>query len=218
MKKVGLLFFPLLTSLILAGGAAAHVQLDYPVGGETFVAGEIVDIQWHIVISHPQENWDLYFSYDGGATWEVIQLDLLPSELNYQWTVPQAVTEQARIRIYMDNTGEDYENISGDFTIEEIPTSVHLQGEYPKTFALYSNYPNPFNPATTIEYALPKSSEVLLTIYNLLGHEMARLVDGELSAGYHSVAWDASNVTSGVYFYTLQAGEFVETRKMVLLR
>ena len=88
----------------------------------------------------------------------------------------------------------------------------------PREFALGQNYPNPFNPATTIKYALPRLSQVLLTIYNLRGEEVARLVDGEQPSGYHAATWDASTVSSGIYFYRLQAGEFVGTKKMVLLK
>ena len=88
----------------------------------------------------------------------------------------------------------------------------------PRIFVLLQNYPNPFNPTTTIEYVLPKSAEVLLTIYNLRGQEEARIVEGQRTGGYHRVTWDASNVSSGIYFYRLQAGDFVQTRKMVLLK
>ena len=85
-------------------------------------------------------------------------------------------------------------------------------------FTLSQNHPNPFNPVTTIEYTLSRSGEVSLIIYNILGKEVARLVDGEMTAGNHTANWDASNFASGIYFYRLQAGDFVLTRKMVLLK
>ena len=88
----------------------------------------------------------------------------------------------------------------------------------PQSFVLKQNYPNPFNPVTTIEYFLPRSSEVLLTVYNLRGEEVARLLKGTMPTGNHRVIWDASNVSSSIYFYRLQAGDFVHTRKMVLLK
>ena len=101
----------------------------------------------------------------------------------------------------------------------QIPVSVEEQGvNMPRFYNISQNYPNPFNPTTTIKYALPKSGEVLLAIYDLLGGEVTRLVDGEQSEGYHTVTWDASKVASGIYFYRLQAGDFVQTRKMVLLK
>ena len=88
----------------------------------------------------------------------------------------------------------------------------------PSEYFLVQNYPNPFNPTTTIEYTLPKSREVRLTVYNLLAEEVTSLVDDFQQAGFHKVNWDASNFASGIYFYRLQAGDFVQTRKMVLLK
>jgi hypothetical protein len=95
-----------------------------------------------------------------------------------------------------------------------------------KGFALHQNYPNPFNPRTTIEFNLPKSSQVTLKIFNIHGEIVATVLSTSLLAGSHSVKWDASNMASGVYLYRLRAGEpslstgqsYVETRKMVLMR
>jgi photosystem II stability/assembly factor-like uncharacterized protein len=84
--------------------------------------------------------------------------------------------------------------------------------------ALEQNYPNPFNPSTTIEFDLPKTSEVTLKIFNILGEEIATLVSDRLTAGNYSYEWDAGNMSSGVYLYRLEAGEYVETLKMVLMR
>ncbi len=88
----------------------------------------------------------------------------------------------------------------------------------PKRFLLSQNYPNPFNAITNIQYQLPASSEVLLTIYNLRGDEVLRLVESEQLAGYHQVTWNATNVASGIYFYRIQVGDFVQARKMLLLK
>ena len=95
-------------------------------------------------------------------------------------------------------------------------------GEIIGSYDLKQNFPNPFNPITAIEYSLPSRSEVSLIIFNLRGQEIARLVDEEKPAGAHTVRWNASNVASGIYFYRLQAGPqaggFVQTKKMVLLK
>ncbi len=88
----------------------------------------------------------------------------------------------------------------------------------PKIFLLSQNYPNPFNSITNIQYQLPAASEVLLTIYNIRGQEVLRLVESDQPAGYHQITWNAANVASGMYFYRLRAGNFVQTRKMILLR
>jgi hypothetical protein len=88
----------------------------------------------------------------------------------------------------------------------------------PSGFSLHQNYPNPFNPRTEIGFDLPKSSEVTLKIYNVIGEEVTTLVSERLTAGSYSYEWDASKLASGVYLYRLQAGNYVETRKMVLMK
>jgi len=98
------------------------------------------------------------------------------------------------------------------------PIGTKVSGLLPKEYLLSQNFPNPFNPVTSIEYTLPMASEIVLMIYNIRGENVVRLIEGGQSAGYHSVVWDASNVSSGIYFYRLQAGDFVQTRKMVLLK
>ncbi|MFC1564836.1 right-handed parallel beta-helix repeat-containing protein [candidate division KSB1 bacterium] len=88
----------------------------------------------------------------------------------------------------------------------------------PVTFSLNQNYPNPFNPVTSIKYQLPKASHVTLTVYNIIGQEVARLVDTDMPAGFHSVRWDASRVASGTYIYKIVAGEFTTVKKMVVIK
>jgi hypothetical protein len=90
--------------------------------------------------------------------------------------------------------------------------------EVPRQFGLDQNYPNPFNPSTTIRYGVPERSHVSLAVYNQLGQQVAVLQNGEQEARYHDVKFDASNLPSGVYFYRLQAGSYVETRKLCLVR
>jgi hypothetical protein len=86
----------------------------------------------------------------------------------------------------------------------------------PRGFDLSQNYPNPFNPSTTIRYGLRSRSHVTLTVYNALGQQVATLVQGEQEAGFHEVVFDASGLASGVYLYRLQAGDFVQTRGLLL--
>jgi hypothetical protein len=86
------------------------------------------------------------------------------------------------------------------------------------TFVLEQNYPNPFNPSTLISYRLPATSEVTLKVYNVLGKEIDTLVSEELPAGDHEIEFDASGLTSGIYYYQLKAGTFVQTNKMVYLK
>ncbi|MCK4815513.1 T9SS type A sorting domain-containing protein, partial [bacterium] len=88
----------------------------------------------------------------------------------------------------------------------------------PTEFILNQNYPNPFNPKTIINYELPTTLNVDLSVYNLLGQKVATLVSGKQSAGHHQVEWNAGDLPSGVYYYILKAGGFHDVKKMVLLR
>jgi hypothetical protein len=88
----------------------------------------------------------------------------------------------------------------------------------PFSYRLEQNYPNPFNPTTTINYQLPRMTHVTLKIYDVLGREVATLVDGVEELGYKSVQWNAANVASGVYYYQLAAGGFVSTKSLLLMR
>jgi hypothetical protein len=98
------------------------------------------------------------------------------------------------------------------------PLLVEGTARQPEVIKLHQNYPNPFNPSTTIRYDLPQRSRVSLTVFNALGQQVSTLVQGEQNAGYHEVRLDASGMASGVYFYRMQAGAYVETRKLLLLR
>lgn len=95
---------------------------------------------------------------------------------------------------------------------------VAYNSEIPDKFELLQNYPNPFNPSTYIEYRLPKQSYVILKVYDVLGREVATLVDEVQSAGTYRVRFENSQISSGVYFYVLRAGEFVDVKKMMLLK
>ncbi len=95
---------------------------------------------------------------------------------------------------------------------------VEVEISQPKEFSLSQNYPNPFNPATTIEYTIPEDGFVMLKVYNALGQEVTRLVNGNAKAGIHHVTFDASNLTSGVYFYSVQSNNETIVKKMMVLK
>ena len=130
---------------------------------------------------------------------------------------------------FIDSTvipGESYSYLLSDVNFANKETKhtdkaiciTMLQSDIPKEFALKANYPNPFNPGTMINYELPEKSHVMLTIYNMNGKVVSTLVKGSIPAGFHEVYWDASGFSSGLYIYRLTAGNYVKTRKMVLIK
>jgi hypothetical protein len=88
----------------------------------------------------------------------------------------------------------------------------------PKTYSLNQNYPNPFNPVTKIEYAIPNDIKVTIKIYDILGREVNVLVNEVQTAGYYAINWNASNLSSGIYFYQMKAGNFYSVKKMMLIK
>ena len=105
-----------------------------------------------------------------------------------------------------------------EFRTDPLAVSGVATAGIPVECALAQNYPNPFNPTTTIRYSLPRRAHVTLSVFNTLGQQVAQLINGERAAGNHEVQFSPSGLASGVYFYRIQSGEFVETRKLVLLR
>jgi len=108
-------------------------------------------------------------------------------------------------------------NFSFDI-LNEAVTNIDLVQKVPKEYKLKQNYPNPFNPSTTIEFTLLKSEFVELKVYNILGKEVATLVSKKLNQGNHTYTFDGKHLASGVYYYRIEAGNFVETRKMIYLK
>ena len=127
-----------------------------------------------------------------------------------------------------------HENESYDYRLSDVDYggnieyhSLQLMGvslsSVPQQFVLYPNYPNPFNPVTTIRYDLPDDSHVTLTIHDMMGKQIRTLVDEPQIAGNGTIQWNATNdagypVSAGLYLYTIQAGEFRQTKKMVLIK
>lgn len=104
--------------------------------------------------------------------------------------------------------------------LEDVPVGVEADERpaVPTAYALDQNYPNPFNPTTMIEFALPKTGEVHLKVYDILGRVVTELISDNLSAGYHKIEFNASNLASGIYFYSLKAGDFVAVKKLMLIK
>jgi hypothetical protein len=125
-----------------------------------------------------------------------------------------------RYYYYVTTVFNQWESNPSD-TVEalvEAVTSLKDQTKFPNTYQLKQNYPNPFNPKTMINYQLPITNYVELSIYNLLGQKVATLVNERQQAGYHQIEWDAGRYSSGVYYYRMVAGDFHDVKKMILVR
>ncbi len=124
----------------------------------------------------------------------------------------------------LDNSiGANWKASIGNGTPGKINSVISSVKEYsnniiPDNYVLSQNYPNPFNPSTTIRFSIPKNEYVTIKIYNTLGQEVAQLISKEMNAGTYSVNWNAANYAGGIYYFNIIAGEFKETKKMVLLK
>ena len=143
---------------------------------------------------------------DGGANWNSQSSSTTNSLWSISFTDANNGTAVGRGGTILRTT-----NGGGTF-VNQISNGI------PEGFSLYQNYPNPFNPKTNIRFDLRKSSHIKLIVYDILGREIATLVDEKLSVGSYEVDWDGSNFSSGVYFYKLVTDGFVDVRKMVLLK
>ncbi len=143
-----------------------------------------------------------------------------------QFSVPltygsEQVPDSCLIQIFIVNQGAVH--VGSTFLVDDLSlggtaTSIEAQREVPAKFSLSQNYPNPFNPSTTISYDLPLRSHVSLAVYNTLGQQLVQLVNEEVETGHHEVKFDAAGLSSGVYFYRLEAGSVVVTKKMTLMK
>ena len=179
----------------------------FPFGGDTMI-GKVYFYKNGVVIGNP-----VFGTTQTISSWTALQVPMTYTTLD----VPDSATIFFVTGAYVQHTESILyvDNLSFDTLI----TSVSLtSNELPIKFDLAQNYPNPFNPTTTISFNIPLKSFVLLKVFDLVGREVATLVSEEMSAGNHSQQWNAVNISSGVYFYRLQAGSFTETKKLVLLK
>ncbi|MDZ7623444.1 MAG: T9SS type A sorting domain-containing protein [Ignavibacteriaceae bacterium] len=145
-------------------------------------------------------------------------------DVEFKWVVPSGLPPFPRIYAVLDQEGtitEIHENNNKGFNILGGSSTTEIDDEnniIPEEYVLYQSYPNPFNPTTTIKYSLPNSDIVSLKVFDILGREVAVLLDEYKTAGTHTIEFNANGLASGVYFYQLRAQNFVETKKMVLLR
>lgn len=139
------------------------------------------------------------------------------SERTYNISIAAGLNVWIGFRYFMNCTVNGLFVHIDDVSVEN-PNDVRSSSDIPAMYSLSQNYPNPFNPATTISFTLPSSSYTTLKVFDLLGSEVAVILAEELQAGKYSEHWNASGIPSGVYFYRLQAGQFTESRKLILLK
>ena len=182
--------------------------------GNTFLKSGNRSADLFGVLDHNQETGELYIAsaitqgsaVSGAGTLGTLTFRLLdPNPQNTDIQIAQGILFNPTLNGFVAT------NLGDRFSL--VPTE----------YALENNFPNPFNPETTLRYALPEASQVTLSIYNVLGQEVVRLVDAEQTAGFYHVRWNGKNalghsVASGVYLYRIQAGEFNQTQKMLLLK
>lgn len=156
----------------------------------------------------------ILYTKDGGQSW----FNLISPLNNYNFRTSFFTSADTGYVVGEDpltgGTGYVLKTTDGGGVTGISPSS----NETPKEYKLLQNYPNPFNPSTTISYQIPSQGRVTLKVYDLLGREVATLVNEELKPGSYGTTWDAAGFASGVYFYRLQSGEFVDIKRLILLR
>ncbi len=208
---------PMIISVSGSGTTAASISVIAPNGGEMWRAGTTETISWSATALTTVA---ISYKTSPTASWQNIAQGVPASSGSYAWLVPNSPTTQARVMITDEPSGTVVDSSDAFFTILG-PTSV-TEGGIPTTFELRQNYPNPFNPSTVIAYGLPKDVMVSLKVYNMIGQEIATLVNERQPAGRYAVSFNTQtlgfNLSSGMYFYRLHAGEVVEIRKMMLVK
>jgi enterochelin esterase family protein len=164
--------------------------------------GPVKDIKWSSVWGTYESLFTTMRSFKDFLITKGYQIDWLERPEGHSWGLWRAT---------LDNMLE--------YFFPALPSFFdHDQNNFVSDFELYQNYPNPFNPSTVIRYQLSVNSHITLRVHDLLGREVATLVNEEKSAGIYKVSFDASQLPSGVYYYRLQAGDFSKTKKMILLK
>jgi plastocyanin len=164
--------------------------------------GDIV--QWEGAFSmHPLSSTTIP---TGAASWHVTSGNL------FTYEVKVAGTYHYQCDVHFGS------GMTGEFTAAATAVEEKTPVLQPESYILDQNFPNPFNPKTVIRFSVPGTQNVELTVYNVLGNKVATLMDGSQTAGMHEVEFDASMFPSGIYYYRMQAGEFVAVKKLTLIK
>jgi hypothetical protein len=191
------------------------VTVTAPNGGENWVVGTNHNITW---TRQAVAQVKIEYSTDNGSVWIVVVASVPSVVGSYNWTIPNTPSTQCIIRI-SDVSNPSVNDVSdATFVIEGGVLVEDLNSGIPEDYNLFQNYPNPFNPTTKIRFGIPYSESVNIEVFNEIGEKVASLLNSNLSAGYYEVNFDASYFPSGLYLYRISSGNFVETKKMVLIK
>ena len=196
------------------------IMITRPKGGEVLTAGTDNSIVWEDSIYAPVK----IELYKGGEFYSTV-IDSTPSNGFYLWSIPNNIQggNDYKLKVTSLASENDFDFSDGNFTINN-PTGIEdASNQTPGEYILEQNFPNPFNPATSIVFGLPHSAQVSIVLFNPIGQQVAVLLDDYQPAGYHKIQFDASSMNSGVYFYRIKAvsgsGQmFSQTKKMILLK
>jgi len=193
----------------------SSLTLQSPNGGEVWVVGETEEITWTDVNVYDVK---IELSVDNGTSWSTIT-ESTPNTGTYSWIVEsQDSSDQCLIRITNVDDGNVLDVSDDVFTIDMITGVEELEEGIPSEFDLSQNYPNPFNPITLIKYQVPEASLVSIIIYDVIGREIATLINEVKQPGVYQVSFNGENLASGVYFYKMIAGDFSSVKKMNFLK
>ena len=199
--------------------STGQIEILSPIGGESWQIGTTQEIRWN---SAKVSDVKIGLSTDGGSTWSFISGSTTSEFGVYRWKVAGSVSDKCQVQI-VDSKDYNIKDISkSNFSITNT-TEVNVKENKINKFFLMQNYPNPFNPITKIKYSVPSVESgyfpsIQLSVYNVLGVEVASLVNQKKPAGEYEVNFDGSKLPSGVYYYRLQAGSFSQTKKLILLK
>jgi hypothetical protein len=161
----------------------------------------------------------VFYSTNNGSNWSVVNEGIVASNVMINALVASGTNVFAGT---VSDPWSNYSVLNGGVyrrPMSEIVAGVGIsRGEVPALFRLDQNFPNPFNPSTTVRYALPVRSHVTLSVFNPLGQRVATLLNESQEPGNHEVRFDGTGLASGVYFYRIQAGDFVQTKRLLLIR
>jgi hypothetical protein len=193
----------------------------YPRGFENFKNNSVKFIEWLSAAPQGQTTKvKLEFSSTGSSgPWSLIA-DSLPNNGRFQWRIPPSVNSSncfIRYTAFVIGGSTAAGITPNPFVVGNL-VGIGSNNETPEEFRLFQNYPNPFNPETNIEFQVSHKGHVSLKIYDLLGKEIAALVNGELNRGTYKINWEASNYPSGIYFVILESGNLKDTKKIILLK